>query len=77
MAAMEVAPLKRPFLEEPLPQRKRFKISELPLSPSQKSTMDGLLHTIKKKGEYDALRKRVWAQYEESVSDLSCVIKAN
>ena len=47
--------------------RKRFKTSELPLSSSQRSTIDSLLHTIKKKGEYDALRKRVWAQYIESV----------
>ena len=48
--------------------RKRFKTSELPLNSSQRSAIDGLLHTIKKKGEYDALRKKVWSQYIESVS---------
>ena len=48
--------------------RKRFKTSELPLSSTQRSTIDSLLHTIKKKGEYDALRKKVWSQYAESVS---------
>lgn len=48
--------------------RKRFKTSELPLTSTQRSTIDGLLHTIKKKGEYDALRKKVWSQYAESVS---------
>ena len=55
-------------LEDPetLP-RKRFKTSELPLNATQKSTIDGLLHTIKKKGEYDSLRKKVWSQFEESV----------
>lgn len=47
--------------------RKRFKTSELPFNASQKSTIDGLLHTIKKKGEYDSLRKTVWSQFEESV----------
>lgn len=47
--------------------RKRFKTSELPFNAAQKSTIDGLLHTIKKKGEYDSLRKKVWSQFEESV----------
>ena len=47
--------------------RKRFKTSELPINATQKSTIDGLLHTIKKKGEYDSLRKTVWSQFEESV----------
>lgn len=58
-----------PMLEEPafIPP-KRFKTSELPLSSTQRSTIDSLLHTIKKKGEYDALRKKVWSQYAESVS---------
>lgn len=57
------------LLEEyPFVSRKRFKISELPLSSAQRSTIEGLLHTIKKKGEYDALRKQVWSQYVESVS---------
>ena len=55
-------------LEDPeLLPRKRFKTSELPLNATQKSTIDGLLHTIKKKGEYDLLRKQVWSQFEESV----------
>ena len=47
--------------------RKRFKTSELPFNATQKATIDGLLHTIKKKGEYDSLRKQVWSQFEESV----------
>lgn len=56
------------LLEHPeLPPRKRFKTSELPINATQKSTIDGLLHTIKKKGEYDLLRKKVWSQFEESV----------
>ena len=50
-----------------LAPRKRFKVSELPLSSGQKAAIDGLVHTIKKKGFYDTLRKQVWAQYTDSV----------
>lgn len=74
---------KRLLEEYPLVSRKRFKISELPLNSAQRSTIEGLLHTIKKKGEYDALRKQVWSQYVESVSveginicDLSQMIRS-
>lgn len=48
--------------------RKKIKTSELPLSSAQRSTIDTLHHTIKKKGVYDALRKMVWSEYTESVS---------
>lgn len=48
--------------------RKKLKTSELPLSSAQRSTIDTLLHTIKKKGVYDALRKQVWSEYTDSVS---------
>lgn len=47
--------------------RKRFKTSELPLTSTQRATIDSLLHTVKKKGEYDALRKKIWSQYASSV----------
>ncbi|KAI4196279.1 MAG: hypothetical protein LQ350_006650 [Teloschistes chrysophthalmus] len=52
--------------EEDLAPRKRFKTSDLPLNATQRSAIDSLLHTFKKKGEYDVLRKKVWAQYLES-----------
>lgn len=70
MAAIETMADKRPLdaVEEPeIAPRKKFKVSELPLSSSQKAAIDGLVHTIKKKGFYDTLRKQVWAQYTESV----------
>jgi len=51
-----------------LPQRRKIKTSELPLNATQRSSIDSLLHTIKKKGEFDSVRKRVWSQYAESVS---------
>ncbi|CAK3858160.1 C-type lectin [Lecanosticta acicola] len=49
-----------------LPPRKKPKISELPLSSAQRSSIDGMLHTFKKKGEFDALRKKAFQQYNES-----------
>ncbi|KAL6721640.1 hypothetical protein ACLMJK_000744 [Lecanora helva] len=52
--------------ESSLPTRKRFKTSELPLNSAQRSAIDGILHTVKKKGEYDTLRKQVWSQFAES-----------
>ena len=55
-------------IEAELPPRKKFKVSDLPLSSSQRAAIDGLVHTIKKKGLYDTVRKQVWAQYTESVS---------
>lgn len=58
----------RPLEGEVFVPRKKFKTSDLPLNSTQRSTIDSLLHTIKKKGEYDALRKKVWSQYAGSVS---------
>ncbi|SMQ47598.1 unnamed protein product [Zymoseptoria tritici ST99CH_3D7] len=49
-----------------LPARKKPKISELPLSGAQRASIDGMLHTFKKKGEFDSLRKKVFQQYNES-----------
>ena len=71
MTAVDTVLSKRPLddLAEPeLSLSKRFKVSELPLTASQKSAIDGLVHTIKKKGIFDKLRFQVWAQYLESVS---------
>jgi len=49
-----------------LPPRKKPKIGELPLSSTQRASIDGILHTFKKKGEFDGLRKRAFQQYNES-----------
>lgn len=67
MATAAVLPLKRdsPALVDTAP-RKRFKASELPLSSTQRSAIEGLLHTFKKKGEFDALRKGIYSQYDTS-----------
>lgn len=44
-----------------------FKASELPLSSAMRSAIEGLAHTFKKKGGYDAIRKQAWEKFEESV----------
>ncbi|KAM0722362.1 hypothetical protein Q7P37_001803 [Cladosporium fusiforme] len=49
-----------------LPPRKKPKVSELPLSSAQRASIDGMLHTFKKKGDFDALRKKAFQQYNES-----------
>ena len=67
MAAVDTPVSKHVLEDTNLPPRKRFKTSELPINATQKSTIDGLVHTIKKKGEYDSLRKTVWSQFEEKV----------
>lgn len=70
MASHGIVGSKRP-LEEPedaeFEPAKKFKTSELPLNSTQRSAVDSLVHTIKKKGIYDTLRKQVWAQYAASV----------
>ena len=68
MASPDIATNKHALENDLLLPRKKFKTSELPLSSVQRSSIDGLLHTIKKKGEYDALRKKVWSEFENSVS---------
>ncbi|KAK1080801.1 hypothetical protein LTR33_005238, partial [Friedmanniomyces endolithicus] len=49
-----------------LPLRKKPKVSDLPLSSAQRDSIDGMLHTFKRKGEFDALRKKAFQQYNES-----------
>lgn len=68
MASTDVALGKHGLGDAVLPQRKRLKTSDLPLTPTQRSTIDGLLLTIKKKGDFDALRKKIWSLYVDSVS---------
>ena len=69
MAPIEVATGGKPSLEDSVPPpRKKIRITDLPLNSAQRASIDNLLHTIKKKGEFDFVRKRVWSQYAESVS---------
>lgn len=47
--------------------RKRPRPSELPLSQTKRSAIDHLVHTFRKKGHYDSIRKELLAQFEASV----------
>jgi hypothetical protein len=49
-----------------LPPRKKPKTSDLPLSSAQRQSIEGMLHTFKKKGDFDSLRKKAFQQYNES-----------
>ncbi len=74
MDLLDTATRKRSMEELSGSQRKRFKTTELPLTPGQRSSIDTLLHTFKKKGEFDVLRKKVWAVFDESVRQF-CVVE--
>lgn len=50
------------------PVRKKPKISDLSLSSAKRASIDQLLHKFKKKGEFDAIRKKTYAQFEQGVS---------
>ncbi|KAK3059108.1 hypothetical protein LTR09_000674 [Extremus antarcticus] len=51
-----------------IPPRKKPKTGELPLSSAQRASIDTLLHTFKKRGEFDSVRKKAFQQYNESAS---------
>lgn len=53
--------------EEIQPPRKKFKVTELPITQAKRSAIDSLQHTFKKKGEFDSIRKKVYAQFSEGV----------
>lgn len=55
------------------PLRKKPRISELPLSSVKRASIDALLHVFKKKGEFDALRKQTYKQFEEEARMVACI----
>lgn len=65
MAAME---LELPREEDAQPPRKKFRVTDLPINQAKRSAIDALQHTFKKKGEFDSIRKKVYAQFCEGVS---------
>lgn len=55
-------------------QRKRFKTEELPLSAAQHTALENLLHSFKKKGGFDSVRKKIWADFDGGVCHLRVVL---
>jgi hypothetical protein len=60
---------KRPIDIESV-KRKKFKTDDLPLSAAQHAVIDKLLHSFKKKGGFDSVRKQIWADFNEGVWDI-------
>lgn len=54
---------------ESLP-RKKFKTEELPLSATQQTAIENLLHSFKKKGGFDNVRKKIWADFDSGVCQM-------
>ncbi|KAK5796230.1 hypothetical protein VI817_005515 [Penicillium citrinum] len=46
-------------------KRKKFKAEDLPLSAAQHAAIDKLLHSFKKKGGFDTIRKQLWADFND------------
>lgn len=59
-----------PYAKDPdlWPVRRKFKASDLPLASATRAAIEGLAHTFKKKGGYDALRKQIWDDLMQTVS---------
>ena len=54
-----------------MPIPRKFKASDLPLPSATRTAIEGLAHSFKKKGGYDAIRKQVWEEFEAGVRILS------
>jgi hypothetical protein len=52
---------------EPLPVRKRLKLSDLPVASAKRADIETLVQKMKKKGFFDALRKQSYQKFENSV----------
>ena len=48
-------------------KHKKFRAEDLPLSAAQHAAVDKLLHAFKKKGGFDSIRKRIWAEFNDGV----------
>lgn len=49
-------------------KRKKFKTEDLPLSAAQHAAIETLLHSFRKKGGFDSVRKKIWAEFNDGVS---------
>lgn len=58
---------KRPSVDMESLKRKKFKAEDLPISAAQHAAIDKLLHSFKKKGGFDSIRKQIWAEFNDGV----------
>ncbi|KAJ5937873.1 hypothetical protein N7454_004215 [Penicillium verhagenii] len=59
---------KRPALDIESLRSKKYKADDLPLSSAQHASIDKLLHSFKKKGGFDSVRKKIWADFNDGES---------
>ncbi|KAJ5917606.1 hypothetical protein N7466_011160 [Penicillium verhagenii] len=59
---------KRPALDIESLRSKKYKADDLPLSSAQHASIDKLLHSFKKKGGFDSIRKKIWADFNDGES---------
>lgn len=71
---MKMNGIKRASPEVNFWQRKKFKTEELPLSAAQHAAIENLLHSFKKKGGFDNVRKKIWADFDGGVCYLRVVL---
>jgi hypothetical protein len=67
MSDVQPTGVKRPLLDVESLQRKKFKTEELPLTAAQHTAIEDLLHAFKKKGGFDNVRKKIWAEFHDGV----------
>jgi hypothetical protein len=53
--------------------RSAVKLADLPITSAQRNAIDGLVHTFKRKGEFDKLRKSIYAEFTQSVRQTSAI----
>lgn len=58
---------KRPSVDMESLKHKKFKAEDLPISAAQHAAIDKLLHSFKKKGGFDSIRKQIWAEFNDGV----------
>ncbi|OOQ82475.1 Arginine rich protein [Penicillium brasilianum] len=59
---------KRPSIDMESLKCKKFKADDLPISAAQHAAIDKLLHSFKKKGGFDSIRKQIWAEFNDGDS---------
>ncbi|KAI5299962.1 hypothetical protein KEM55_000790 [Ascosphaera atra] len=47
-------------------QHRKYRATDLPLTAAQRQSIDSLLYRFKKGGDFDHVRKRIWADFSES-----------
>ncbi|KAF7113616.1 hypothetical protein CNMCM5793_002972 [Aspergillus hiratsukae] len=65
MSDVQPTGVKRPLIDVESLQRKKFKTEELPLTAAQHTAIEDLLHAFKKKGGFDNVRKKIWAEFHD------------